>query len=239
MRSPWLTALFHPLNILMVGLSIFAGLFSAWWLFPVGLIFWLIMVLAIARNPSLRFSHQLEQREPLAQRFQQYVDRLERSQVGIFNSLSSAPTRTRRVLQPVQAEIDRLVRQAYALCRRMTTLENYRLVTQSQSDLEGDLRRIEEALEDTEDALVRREYEESRAALQSRLDKLELVANQLERVEAQLLSLVNEMDGVMTEVVRFQAVGADNASGAVPALVERLRQQRRELEEFEREAVQV
>lgn len=239
MRSPWLTALFHPLNILMVGLSIFAGLFSAWWLFPLGLLFWLIMVLAIARNPSLRFSHQLERREPLAQRFQQYVDRLERSQVGIFNSLSSAPARSRKVLQPVQAEIDRLVRQAYELCRRMTTLENYRLVTQSQSDLEGDLRHIEETLEDTEDDLVRREYEESRMSLQGRLDKLAVVSNQLDRVEAQLLSLVNEMDGVMTEVVRLQAMGAEAALGSVPALVERLRQQRRELEAFEQEAVRV
>ena len=101
MRSPFLTALFHPLNILMLALSALAGLIAAWWLFPLGLLFWLVMVIAVARDPSLRISHQLHQREPLAQRFQRYFDRIERSQVGVFNSLSSAPARTRRALQPV------------------------------------------------------------------------------------------------------------------------------------------
>ena len=56
---------------------------------------------ATSRDASLQFNYRMQSREPLAQRFQRYFDRIERSQVGVFNSLSSAPARTRRALQPV------------------------------------------------------------------------------------------------------------------------------------------
>jgi chromosome segregation ATPase len=238
-RSPFVTGLIHPLNLLMLGLSVFAGLVSAWWLFPIGLLFWLIMVITVSRDPSLRISHEMQKREPLAQRFQKYFDRIERSQVGVFNSMSSAPARTRRALQPVQAEIDTLAMQVYALCHRMTVLENYRVVSQSQADLEDDLRQLDERIEAATDPVTKREYEESRNSLRGRIDKLKLVSTQLDRVEAQLMSLSSELDGVVTEVVRLQAMGSEAAAGFVPDLVNRLRQESTQLKEFEREAVQV
>jgi hypothetical protein len=223
----------------MLGLSVFAGRVSAGWLFPIGLLFWLIMVVTVSRDPSLRISHEMQKREPLAQRFQRYFDRIERSQVGVFNSMSSAPARTRRALQPVQAEIDALAMQVYALCQRMTVLENYRMVSQSQDDLEADLRQLDERIEAATDPMTKREYEESRGSLRGRIDKLKLVYTQLGRVEAQLMSLSNELDGVVTEVVRLQAMGPDAAAGFVPDLVNRLREESAQLKEFEREAVRV
>jgi hypothetical protein len=239
MRSPFLTALLHPLNIAMLALSVLAGLIAAWWLFPLGLLFWLAMVIAVARDPSLRISHQLQQREPLAQRFQRYFDRIERSQVGVFNSLASAPARTRRALQPVQAEVNVLVDRAYALCKRVTALENYRVVSQSRTDIKLDLQQIEAKIDETSDPLVKREYEESRYALQGRLDKLDAVSKYLDRIEAQLMSLTNEMDGIVTEVIRLQAVGAEDASRLVPALVKKIREESDQLHKFEKEAMRV
>ena len=239
MRSPIVTALFHPLNIAMAGMTVFAGLISAWWLFPLGLLLWLVMVVAVSRDRALRFNHQMQKREPLAQRFQRYFDRLERAQVSIFNTLSAAPTRTQRALRPIQKEVDTLTAEAYALCRRMTSLENYRKVSQSQSDLNADLSHINELLEQTEDPQVRRDYEESREALSERLAKLERVSVQLERVEAQLMSLANEMDGVVTEVVRLQAAGPDKAAAQVPAIADRLREETAQLRAFEEQAAEV
>jgi chromosome segregation ATPase len=153
--------------------------------------------------------------------------------------MSSAPARTRRALQPVQAEIDTLTMQVYALCQRVTMLENYRIVSQSQADLEADLRQFDEKVETTTDPLTRREYEETRRSLRERIDKLKLVSTQLDRVEAQLVSLANELDGVVTEVVRLQAIGPQAAAGYVPDLVNRLRQESAQLKEFEREAVRI
>jgi hypothetical protein len=223
----------------MLGLSVFAGLVVAWWMFPLGLLFWFIMVLNVARDPSLRISHKMQSRAPLAQRFQRYFDRIERAQVSIFNSLSSAHSRTRKILQPVQEETDNLTAQVYALCRRMTALENYRLVTEANTNLQADLQRITDAIDNAGDVRVKEEYEESRRALLERIAKLKLVSTDLDRVEAQLMSLANEMDGVVTEVIRLQASGPDEAERQVPALVSKIRERSDELKQSEREAAEV
>ncbi|NBD35027.1 MAG: hypothetical protein GVY30_03390 [Chloroflexi bacterium] len=238
-KLPILTALIHPLNLAMLVLTLFATLLSAWWLLPVGLLFWGLMVFNVARDRSVRLSHRMDQRAPLTQRFEAYYNRIERSQVSIFNTLSSASNRIRKAMEPVQTEVEALTDETYALCRRMTALENYRLVSESQPDLSGDLTRINQVIESTDDALVRREYEESRQALQERLHKLELVSTQLERVEAQLLSLANELDGIVTEVVRYQAVGPERGAARVPELVEKLREERDKLRAFEDEAIRL
>lgn len=238
-RSPLLTGLMHPLNVLVLVTSVFAGLVSAWWLFPLGLLFWLIMVANVARDPSLRISHEMQRRKPLAQRFQKRFDRLERLQVSIFNSLASAPPTVQRALRPIQDEIKHVIDEAYALCRRMTTLENYRLVTQSESDLLEELNDLDDIIEASEDELTRQEYEESRRTLQRRAEKLEAVSNQLDRVEAQLISLTNEMEGIMTEAVRLQALGAHEVEPRVSALVAKLRDEASDLKAFERTATGV
>jgi flagellar biosynthesis chaperone FliJ len=239
MRSPFVTGLLHPLNLLMLGLAVFAGLVAAWWLFPLGLLLWLIMVVVVSRVPSLRISHEMHSREPIAQRFQRYFDRIERTQVSVFNSLSSAPGRTRKALQPVQEELEALTDQAYRLCRRMTALENYRLVFESTSDLQTDLQQIDEAIAKAGDPLVKQQYEDSRRTLLERMAKLKLVASDLARVEAQLLSLANEMDGVVTEVIRLQAAGPAEAERGVPALVAELRAQSAQLERSEEETIEL
>jgi hypothetical protein len=223
----------------MIGLAVLAGLISAWWLFPVGLLFWLIMVVTVSRDPSLRISHQMERRAPLPQRFQRYFDRIERSQVGVFNSLASAPPRTRRAIQPVRAEIDLMVDQVYALCQRTTALENYRMVSPSRADLEMDLEEMTARIDEAVDAMVKREYEQSHRSVQERLEKLNAVSTYLDRVEAQLLSLTTEMDSVVTEVIRLQAVEPQEAARLLPAMRKKLREASADLKSFEREAISV
>lgn len=239
MRSPFLTALIHPLNIAMLGLSLFAGLLAAWWLLPLGLVFWLVMVISVSRDASLRFTYRMQSREPLAQRFQEYFGRVERCQLSVFNNLASAHPRTRRVLQPVQEGVDSLTAQAYSLCQRMTTLENYRLVTELGRDLDADLKRIDDALQRTTDPAIRLEYDGSRRSIQERLDKLRSVSMLLDRVEAQLLGLANEMDGVTAEVIRLQAMAPEDAARHVARLRQLLQKQSEQIASFEQEIVQV
>lgn len=238
-RSPFLTALLHPLNLMMLGASAVAGTLAAWWLFPIGVVFWVIMVVVVMRDPSLRIDHEMQSRSPLAQRFQGYFDRIERSQVSVFNTLSSASGKMRKALQPVLDEINALTSEAHALCERMTTLENYRLVSQSQSDLQADLRQITTMVENTEDPHLKQEYMDSRRSLEDRLNRLDAVSTQLDRVEAHLLSLANEMDSIVTELIRIQAVGPQEAAPRALALTETLRQEAAELKAFQREAVRV
>jgi hypothetical protein len=221
----------------MVGVAVFAGLLSAWWLFPVGIVLWVIMVLLVSRDRALRFNAQMQRREPLAQRFQRHFDRIERAQVSIFNTLSSSSSVLQRVLRPIEIEVNALTEAAYDLCRRMTALENYRLVSQSQTDLAGERAHIDQLIAETGSPELRQDYEASRQALQERLDRLEDVGRQLDRVEAQLLGLIGEMDGVVSEIVRLQAAGLETAEPLVEDVVRHLRLEIEELRAFERQAM--
>lgn len=239
MRSPFLTALFHPVNIIMLGVAAFAGLVAAWWLFPLGLLFWGIMVFNVARDQALQLNYKMQKRAPLAQRFQRYFDRIQRAQVNIYNALATASPSVQRNLRPVRSEVDTLINEAYTLCERMTTLENYRLISQSRTDIASDLQYIENAHARTEEPNVRREYEESRQALEERLAKLQTISTQLERVEAQLLALANDMDSVTAEVIRVQAAGASSAAVYAPELARRLRRQIVQLQAFQQDATRL
>jgi hypothetical protein len=232
------TALVHPLNLFMLAAAVVAGLISAWWMFPLGLFLWLVMVIVVSRDPALRLNVDKDRRDTLAQRFQEYFSRIERAQVSVFNSLSNAPAPVRRAMQPVQDELGRLVDRTYAFCQRMTNLDNYRMVAESQRNLDQDLKRVEEALSRTQDPIIRQEYEESKRALEARLgDRLALI-RQLDRVEAQLLGLANETDRIVADVLRLQAVGGKEAERRASQLVRRLRQEQSELARFEQEALQ-
>ena len=234
-RSPLLTALINPLNLAMLGLSLAAGLCSAWWLLPLGLVLWMVMFLVVARDPSLVISATMDAREPLAARFQAPFDRIERSQVSLFNTLASADPRIRNSFRQVQAEVDALVNQTYLLCQRMSALENYRLVTASIGNLDADLKRVQGQAAAATDAMVKREYEQSLAALQDRVTKLHTTETQLDRVEAQLSSLASEMDAALTEVVRIQSLGPDVAASHAAALAQTLHKQTDGLVAFQKE----
>lgn len=234
-RSPWLTALINPLNLAMLALALAAGLCSAWWLLPIGLLLWVVMILAVARDPSLVISSTMESRQPLAARFQAPFDRIERSQVSLFNSLASADPRIRNALRQVQAETDNLVNQAYLLCQRMSALENYRLVTRASGNLDDDIKRLQGQVAGATDAMVKREYEQSLAALQDRVSKLHTTETQLDRVEAQLSSLASQMDAALTEVVRIQSLGPDVAASHASALALTLHKQADQLVAFQKE----
>ena len=51
MRSPslWVSALTDRMNLATLGIAIAAGLLAAWWLFPVGLIVWGLMMIITAK----------------------------------------------------------------------------------------------------------------------------------------------------------------------------------------------
>ena len=232
-NNPILVALLHPLNLAMFALAVAAGLCSAWWLFPAGLLLWGVMVIMVARQPELSLRHKIESRSALAPRFQPRFDRIERIQVSLFNALASADPRVRQALKPVMDELSSLVEETYALCQRTSALENYRYVTEGKVDLEAEWVRLSQEIEKTTDARVRREYEEARTALEERLQRRNQVVTQLDRVEAQLTGMANSLDAFLSEVLSLQALGVAQIKQNLPRLRQLLRQQIQELRSFD------
>lgn len=237
-QSPFMVGVRHPLNLMMLGLVIFATLMSAWWLLPLGLLLWLIMVLRVARSPALKMNMKMQSRAPLSPRFQQVFDRVQRSQVRIFNTLSGVSSDARKAWKPVQDAIESLTERVYSLCLRMTTLDNFQRVSQSRAEIETELRHINDAMPLLTDEMIREQYKESQQSLQERLDKLKTTSKQLERADAELMSVVSELESVMAMVMSSQAMPPGEIAGMVPGLVARIDEQSRQVQAFEKEAAQ-
>jgi hypothetical protein len=237
MRSPLVTALFHGLNPAMFALAVLAGLVAAWWLFPIGLILWMIMVWRIASDRSIRLDYDMQARSgTLSTRFQELYSKVVRSQMRISNSLMSASGRMKTALNPVQGELEILVNRVYALCRQMTGPENFVKVSKMNTDLDGERALIKLALESADDPMVKREKEEALHAIDDRIKKLKKVDTLLDRVEAQLSSLSTTMDAILADIIRLQALGSAQAEKEAPEIIRQIRAQAQQVDDFAKEA---
>ncbi len=232
-RSPFLTALFDPLILTMLGLVAAASLCAAWWLFPIGLVLYLVMFMVVVRNPTLRFNNMLAKRAPLAQRFQTRFDRLQKPQINLFNSLSTTKPKARRALKPVQGAINGAVEQAYRLSQRMSTIENHIIVSRTYRDPEVELAQVMEKIAAATDPALKQDYEDTRKTLEQQIANFSSMSALLERFEVQLAALATVLDGAVTTVIRMQALEKANLRQQTGAVLDAIRDQLRQLTEFE------
>jgi hypothetical protein len=236
-RSPFLTALFNPVNLGMLVMIAAAGLCSAWWLVPVGLLLWLIMFTIIFRDPAQRLNNIVENRATLAQRLQGPFERVEKAQISLFNALSSASAGTRRTLQPVQVAVDRLVDQTYHLGLRMSNLQNHLLVAHAGPDPQAGLDQLKEKLAAVKDPTVKQDLESNLRTLEGQIGNLNSISNTLDRFEAQLTALSSALENVVTETVRLAAQDRSSVKSELPGVLQSVRDQTQALEEFEKSVV--
>ncbi len=234
-RTPFLIALLNPINLAMLALITAAGLCSAWWLVVPGLILWVVMVLIIAREPTLQFSHVLENRAPLAQRFQKRFEPINRSLTRLFNTIIACKPRLRRELQQVLKSAVDLVDAAYGLCLRLTPMENNRLVNESTGGYLLELENIQTKINKSDDPVIKREYQQAYDAIKARLERQDEFETQLARVDAQLVSLKNDMDNILAATVSLQSKSGQEARDQIPGILQNLDDEKQAFQRFERE----
>jgi len=219
----------------MLALTIAAGLCSAWWLAPVGFIFWLIMVNIVVRDPGLKMTFTRQSREPLAQRFQNRFDRLDRARISIFNSLQGVSPSFRRAIQPIQDTLEELVEHAYQLCLNMTAVENNFAVQNLSNNFNDDIEKMQENIRSAAEASDKKEFEETLKSLQTRKAQLKSIETLLSRFEAQLTGTNNAVDSVVTGVVGLKGRETRQIEGKIPPLLQVLQTEQEELKQFDAE----
>ena len=234
-RSPFLSALFHPLNLSMLALTAAAGLCSAWWLAPVGFVFWLIMVTIVARDPGLKINFTRQSREPLAQRFQTRFDRLDRARASIFNSLQGVSPAFRRNIQPVQDTLEELVEHAYQLCLNLTAMDNNFNIQKISNNFDDDIETMQKNIASASSDNDKKEFEETLKSLQARKTQLKSVGTLLSRFEAQLTGTNNAVDSVVTSIASLKGRDAKQIEGKIPPLLQVLQTEQEELKQFDAE----
>jgi hypothetical protein len=234
-RPPFLTSILHPLNLSMLALTVAAGLCSAWWLAPVGFIFWLIMVTVVARDPGLQMTFTRQSREPLAQRFQNRFDRLDRARISIFNSLQGVPPSFRKSVQPLQDTLEELVEHVYQLCLNLTAVENNFVVQRLSNNFNDDIEKMQENIRSAVDSSEKKEYEQTLNSLQARKTQMKNIETLLSRFEAQLTGTNNAVDSVVTGVVGLKGRDTKQIEVKIPPLLKILETEQAELNQFDTE----
>ncbi|MCE1254560.1 MAG: hypothetical protein LWX83_13545 [Anaerolineae bacterium] len=234
MRSSWFNALSNPINIFMLVAAVAAGLLSAWWLFPIGLIFWVIMVLFMVFDPAVRLNQIIQERTPLPERFQTIFKRIERVQVSLFNSLSSAPSSQKRAFIPLQDELQTLVELTYQLCVRLTPLENYREVNTGKK-AENELIQLQRLIDNIDDPQAKQGYQSARIALEDKVNQEKLAAARLARLDALLLNIAGEMETLLSETVNLRSMVNNELSSGVSKLTVEIQEQIQKLQTFEKD----
>jgi hypothetical protein len=238
MRSPLSLALTNSTSLAILGLSIFAGLMAAWWLFPLGLLFWAISVAVIAGDKALRINYNMQAgTQTLSARFQRPYANVVRAQMRIFNLLSSSSGRTRRALEPVQQEVEALVNHAYTVCQRMTGPENFLKISQN-TDFDGQRALLVLSLGGISDPLVKREKQEAIKALETRMQEIKEIGTLLDQAEASVTSLAVSIESFLSEIMSLQVRGAEQVEKEVPNLIQKIRLQTEQLKSLESQAGQ-
>jgi len=233
-RSPFLTALFNPVNLSMLALIAAAGLCAAWWLAPVGLLVWLAMFAVIYNDPALRLNNTVASRATLPQRLQDPFERVEKAQIALFNALGSSSPEARHTLHPVQSAADRVVDQAYRLGVRLSNLQNHLIVAHAGQDPQTGLDALKQKLSNASDPAVKQELEASIHAQQEQIDSLGAMAGTLDRFVALLTGIAGALENVVTECVRLAALDRKGMRASLPEVLNSIRGQTRLLQEFEK-----
>ena len=234
-RPPFLTSVLHPLNLSMLALTVAAGLCSAWWLAPVGFVFWLIMVTIVARDPGLQMTFTRQSREPLAQRFQNRFDRLDRARISIFNSLQGVTPSFRKAVVPIQDTLEELVEHAYQLCLNLTAIENNFAVQKLTNNFDDDIEKMQENIRGATDSSAKKGYEETLNSLQARKAQMKNIETLLSRFEAQLTGTNNAVDSVVTGIVGLKGRDTKQIEVKIPPLLQILQTEQSELKQFDAE----
>ncbi|HRE26106.1 MAG TPA: hypothetical protein PK954_05705 [Anaerolineales bacterium] len=236
-RSPLLVAVFQPLHLVLLALTVAAGLCSTWWLFPVGLLLWGGLVWAASRSPAVQTLVNVQARAgALTPRFQGLYDEVSRGQVRLMNALGDGQNLAQEAaLAPVQQALNELADEVFSVCQRMTAPENYLRVS-NLVGLEQERALAVLAVESTQDPAQKGQRQDALNALLQRIESLKAIETLLNRTEAQLKTAGNELGVVLSEVMRLQAIGAQADAQTALTLAARLRQQTHELRELERQA---
>ncbi len=225
MRSPLITALLNPLNLAMLAGSALAGAFAAWWLLPLGLALWAIMVANIATDKAIRINYNMEARlGTLSGRFQEPYAKAVKAQMRIFNALLSASGGNKRALEPVQNEVETLVTKIYTVCQQMTAPENFLAVSRAKNaDLEGERALLVLSIDKSMAPEILREKQEAIKSLDARIQKTRAISAALDHLDAQLDSTIAVLEALLPDILRLQVLGAAQTRQEVPAILQKLR----------------
>ena len=233
MKPHYRVAFRQPLNIAMLIATFLAGVIAAWWMFPIGLVVWGFMVWGVATHPVTQLESVQPERPVAVPRFQSSLDRIEDSQRQVLNAIGATKNPIRQALTPLQTEVNGLVDKCHAVAQRAIPLETQRQArAKMDSNLESEIATLDQQLAQFTDDGIKKVLTQSRASLQTQLDKRNALTAQLDHIDTQLTGVATALESAATEITRLQKLDGSVAATRIGELTADVRQQSTALDEL-------
>jgi hypothetical protein len=246
-------ALLRPINVLAPGAGLVLALaWGPWWLFPLSLVPYALMVFASMRDPAfiaraLRGSSTAQAGEAIDWRsvarelgrgtWAPSLERIATAERNLSGELGFAPEGARDAIASTLSQVRSAARMGIELARRLRTLEyalqGYAGMNPAQSRGEAQDKR-QRAAQSTDEA-VQRALVDAAAALEESAKSAESLRALRERTVAQLDTLAATLESVAVRSVRLRVAGEggpDDLAASLQADVEAMRETLDVLESF-------
>lgn len=230
-RSPKLlvAALYRPLNLLApgAGLLLAASPWGDWWMFPLSLIPYALMVILSLRDPrfieraleqddSGRAGEAIEWKPVIAELSNMVLasplQRIAASEQRLVDQLVGAPVSARSILMDTLGQVRTAARLAIELARKIksldATLATLQAMTPEQAKWEADQRR--KRAEQSDDAQTKQAFLDAAKSLEESATSTESMVRLRERTVAQLENLAASLESLAVRSIRLR-VSADDA----------------------------
>ncbi len=230
--NPFSRAAWRPLPLIVLAVAVFAGLRIAWWLFPLGLVAYGLIVLMLARDPALALTRPPRPRLTSAT-FRAQLANVERAQREIQHSIAQSDGPIQRLLTPIAAQTRELVDDAYQLCAKGQVIESYLARTNLQQ-IQARIADADREFRTTSDQYIARQLEETLNALAKKQRNTTDLGTYVGRIEAQLQNINANLDNVLAETVRLRTADTVSADSVTNQVAERLRDLQSDMQTFQR-----
>lgn len=221
MRRSFAAAAARPQHLLVLGVALIAGLSIALWLLPVGLLAYAALVVLSLREAATTPVPRRPVAPPAGTAFQPQLDAITRAQAQLSDSVAATDGPLRPALERVTAQVTGIVEEAYTLAAKGQTIAVY-LHGVNLGDLNGQLARVESQISRATDPGLRKQYEETRAAVADRLHNAQALGTYRERIAAQLETIGANLDNVLAETVRLRAAAPTDSGVTTDSVAARL-----------------
>lgn len=234
MPNPYAYAARRPLAMVVLLFALLGGVLVYWWLLPVGLLAYGLMVFLGGRDPATAAASQQAPRPRISSgAFRPQVEAIERTQAEIQRSVDQAPGPIARLLARVTEETRELVGQAYTLGDKGQTIEGY-LARVNMADLQKRINTTDRQIGATADAYTLQQLQETRAALAEKQRHAADLTTYVGRIQAQLQNIHASLENILAETVRLRTADAVSADSLTNQVAQRLSDLKSDMDSFQR-----
>jgi uncharacterized protein YukE len=213
----------QPLFIVVLVVAALTGLLIYPWMFPLGLLVYILAVTIASRDTDLvlkvtqreRMAELREKRKGLtSQTFLAKIEQIERAQEEVERSLRrTGGAVAARLSQSVEPQSRALVEQAYTLARKGQDIERY-LSQINPHQLQTQINQLDIRIEHTSDDYTREQLESTRKALVEQLNSAGALQTYIGRITSQLDNIDANLDAMPAQFMRMRASDVDSSTAS-------------------------